>query len=282
MDPTAAANTSMMDDQALHSRPSSTADEPIALSLLHGLFDLTAAKSFSEEELADLREAFLRKGYVKLPGFLTSAARSLLEGELHRLKDRASRRAFEMPGYQSPRTLSVLGGRVISEHSPMLYGLYHHPSLRNVVASIAGRPIYSCQHAEEYMVANLLHSSGDTHGWHLDDPAFALVLFVKSPAEGEGGELELIPGWRDTCRRKGRTPDEDINDLIEWARDNGLIEQHGHNAGDAYLLRADINLHRVKPITAEGVSRHVINLAFQANANTQFSETATMLYAAQS
>ena len=105
------------------------------------------------------------------------------------------------------------------------------------------------------------------------------MLFIDAPAQGQGGEVELIPNWTDLCRRKGRNPHTDIADLIAWAGDNGLVETRHHDAGDAYLLRADINLHRVKPISGEGARRCVINLAFQASPLSTYADTADLLYA---
>lgn len=256
---------------------SDAAPEPFAW--LAALFELTAPKEFDAAALADLREQFLRCGYVKLPSFLTPVALEFLKAELERLETSASRRAFEMPGYNTPRSLSVLGGTTIKAQSPLLFGLYHHSALRTCVERVAGRTVYPCQHPEEFMVANLLHRSGDTHGWHLDDPAFALVLFIDAPPEGQGGELEMIANWTDLCRRKGRRPDEDIADLIAWAADNNLVERSHHAPGDAYLLRADINLHRVRPITGADTRRCVLNLAFQANVTAKYSQTANLLYA---
>lgn len=264
-------------DECQQRKTSHPAAEPF--SWLAAMFELTAPKEFEAAALADLREQFLRCGYVKLPSFLTPITLRFLKAELERLESNASRRAFEMPGYNTPRSLSVLGGTTIKAQSPLLFGLYQHSALRSCVERIAGRTVYPCQHPEEFMVANLLHRSGDTHGWHLDDPAFAFVLFIDAPAEGQGGELEMIANWTDLCRRKGRRPDEDITDLIAWAAENNLIEHSHHAPGDAYLLRADINLHRVSPITGAGTRRCVLNLAFQANITATYSQTATLLYA---
>lgn len=253
-------------------------DTPKAPDWAEALFDITMPKIFEPDELADLHEQFLRNGYVQLRGFLTPAALHFLRSELKRMETVASRRVFEMPGYHSPRNLSVLGGQSIREHSPFLFRLYHHSALRNCVEAISGRKIFSCEHPEEFMVANFLQASGDTHGWHLDDPPFALVVFAEAPNPGEGGEVEIIPNWKDLCRRKGRKPDVDISDLIDWARENHLIERLHHNAGDAYLLRADLNLHRVVPIEANGARRSVINLAFQTSSELAYSNTADLLY----
>lgn len=263
---------------------SAAIDNPVATpvtSWTEALFDLTTTKNFEPATLADMHEEFLRNGYVKLPGFLSPAALDFLCCELQRLEAAASRRVFEMPGYQSPRNLSVLGGRAIKEQSPFLFRLYHHTALRSCVEAISGRPIFSCVHPEEFMVANFLQSSGDTHGWHLDDPPYALVIFAEAPAPGEGGEVEIIPNWTDMCRRKGRQAAQDVTDLIVWAAENSLLERLHHDPGDAYLLRADVNLHRVIPITANGARRCVLNMAFQTSPETVYADTADLLYGNQ-
>lgn len=242
------------------------------------LYDLLEPVPFQQDQLNDMREQFARTGYVKLEGFLQKEALEVFREEMTEMEQMALRRQFEMPGYSTPRSLSVLGGNQIRDQSPLLYALYHHYAIRDRIRDIVGRQVYSCTHPEEYMVANFLHHSGDTHGWHLDDPAFALIIFAEAPGKGEGGELEYICNWKDLCRRKGHMPDEDIHDLIAWSEHNGLIDRQTHEAGDAYLLRADHNLHRVTPLTKAGVRRAAVNMAYQSSPDTLYGQTANLLY----
>jgi hypothetical protein len=242
------------------------------------LYELITPKLFLVDELLDMREQFARSGYVKLPSFLSEDALAVFRDEMEQLELFACRKKFEMPGYQTPRKLSVAGGSQIKFNSPVLYSLYHHYALRSCVEQLTGRQIYTCTHPEEFMVANFLHNSGDTHGWHLDDPAYALIIFAESPLEGGGGEVEFISNWQDICRRKQRQPDSNIQDLILWAEENGMVDRHAHKSGDAYLLRADINLHRVCPLKRSGERRSVVNLAFQSTPRADYGRTATLLY----
>ncbi len=242
------------------------------------IFDLTTTKPFGEAELLGMHEKFVRSGYVKIPKYLSSSALTLLQCELVRLEKNAILRNFEMPGYQTPRNLSVVGGDLIKSQSSILYHLYHHYSLRKSIESIIGRQIHNCLHPQEFMVANFLQRSGDTHGWHLDDPAYALIIIAEAPHAGRGGEVEFIPNWIDLCRRKNCKPDKDIFKLINWADENGFIERCHHEEGDAYLLRADLNLHRVAPIKGKNERRSVLNLAFQSSKNMQYCNTADLLY----
>ncbi|WP_342150364.1 hypothetical protein [Methylorubrum sp. SB2] len=236
----------------------------------------------SAAELAALHEQFVRYGYVRLPAFLSGGALAQFRLEMSKLEKVAMRRGFDMPGYDTPRRLSVLGGSLIRKNSSELAGLYYHHAIRSFVERVAGRRIYSCRHPEEFMVANFLQTTGDTHGWHLDDPPLALVIFAEAPAPGGGGEAEMIVNWHDLCRRKDRSVDTGIADLVAWSRDNDLVEQRYHGVGDAYLLRADLNLHRVAPLTARGEKRWVVNLAFQTEPVGSYGETASLLYAPDS
>lgn len=242
------------------------------------MHQLITPKLFSPEELLNMREQFYRSGYIKLPSFLSEDALAIFQEEMRDLELIASRKKFDMPGYETPRKLSVAGGNLIKTHSPTLFGLYHHYALRSNVEQLTGRRIYSCTHPEEFMVANFLHHNGDTHGWHLDDPAFALIIFAESPQENAGGEVEFISNWPDICKRKRCQPDSNIQELIAWAEENGMVDRHAHNCGDAYLLRADLNLHRVCPLKYSGERRSVVNLAFQTKSEVDYGLTANLLY----
>jgi len=242
------------------------------------LYDLLKPSCFTPEQLIDKREQFARTGYVRLEGFLQDRAHEVFKEEMEEMEQVALRRQFQMPGFSTPRSLSVLGGNQIRSHSPLLYSLYHHYAIRTLIQEIVGRSVYTCTHPGEFMVANYLHNSGDTHGWHLDDPAFALIIFAEAPAEGGGGEVEFISNWKDLCARKGRKPTESIHDLVDWADANGLVDRQAHSAGDAYLLRADHNLHRVTPLTRQGERRAVVNMAYQSAPETIYGETADLLY----
>ena len=71
----------------------------------------------------------------------------------------------------------------------------------SAIARVAGEPVYPCNHLEELIVCIFLLSPGSTHGWHLDDPPYALIL-VLEPGVGLGGRFGLGLG-----RGRGRRPD---------------------------------------------------------------------------
>lgn len=230
------------------------------------------------DHVARLRASFLARDYVKLPAFLTETAFAVLKAEVLRLESSASARSFVMDGYATPRHLKTIGGSKIAAESPLLSAFYADPGVRAAIEGMAGRRVFACKHPEEFLVANYLTETGATHGWHLDDPAFALILFFESPPPQEGGLLELIRNWHAICARAGASPSEEVDRVVDACRKAGRIQVKSHAAGDAYLLRADRVLHRVTELTAPGARRSVINLAYEATLNPAYGVTATKLY----
>lgn len=222
-------------------------------------------KFLRDSALTKLRLAFARHHYVALPGlFSAPSAFEPLMAEVKRLEQFATKKNFVMPGYNTPRVMATVGGRAIKRESPFLTGMYAAGDLAALVSQIAGRQVYTCHDENEWMVINWLEGPGETHGWHLDDPAYAMVIFVEAPEHGQGGEAEFITDWRRLCGRLGENPEVDVEAAVASCRELGLIHSKTHAAGDAYLLRADRALHRVAPITSEGARRVILNLAFEA------------------
>ena len=243
------------------------------------LFNILREDYLDPDALAPLRDEFLAQGYVKLPGLLSSAAFKVLEGEVNEMRSTAVDRSFTMPGAETPRELSTVGGSMIASKFPKWLGLYSHHEIVNLVATLTGGSIYACQHEDEFMVANFLNRRRGTHGWHLDDPAYALILFFDAPPEGQGGSLEFVPDWHNFCERHDVDPEKNVAPLAEVARAEGLIQTRHHLRGDAYLLRADKSLHRVTELQCDGIRRAAINMAYQHVPFQVYGESATALYA---
>jgi len=237
------------------------------------------AKSYREERAhGSLRAAFAQCGYVKLPKLLDQDGLTALSRPVARLRSSAIRRSFVMPGVETPRRMSTVGGFRIAAEEPALAGLYTHEDVLSLLHGIAGGEIHRCQHRHEYMVANILSDRGDSHGWHLDDPAYALVLIVEAPPPSAGGSLEFIPRWRELCQQWGADPKNDVLPVVAKAKQLGMVEVRHHEAGDGYLLRASSALHRVAPLVTPGSRRVVLNLAYQDVRHQAYGDTATALY----
>ena len=223
--------------------------------------------------------AFASDGYVRLPRSFFASVFAQLQNEVKRLRAYAKTRDFIMPGYETLRRMSTLGGKDILRLSPMLADFYHNPEIRTLLTNICGRQVFACHDENEWQVINWLEGPGETHGWHLDDPPLALVIFMETPPESDGGALEFINGWHQLCAVVGSDPELNATDLIERCRAAGLITAKVHATGDAYLMRADQCLHRAAPLTAAGARRCVINLAFELQPDVRRTGvTASLLY----
>lgn len=229
------------------------------------------------DHLASLRREFLGTGYVYLPQLLIPAAFRELDQQVLQLADLRVRRDFMMPGLATPRKLSTIGGKAIATSAPDLAAFYDAPTLSQLVQAICGSRIYPCRHPSEYLVANFLDAVGSTHGWHLDDPALALILFVEAPAITDGGLLEFIPEW-ESVRPALASPEASIEEIVALLRQQGRVAVKHHSAGDAYLLRADRCLHRVTELTSSRSQRIALNFAFELYPATRYGESATLLY----
>lgn len=255
---------------------------PLTLNLLSGRYQEAAV-------LAGLRRDFARDDYVKLPALLNGEAMAQLKVEAALLERFARNKDFVMdvPGYETPRIMTTLGGQTMMrelpklglENVPLLGRLYTHYEVWNLLQEIIGASIYPCLHPNEFIVINYLLARGNTHGWHLDDPAYALVIFLNAPlAREDGGLIEYIRNWRAMRDDSGISPKEKIENIVEHCRAVGLVKSNHHAPGDAYLLRADQCLHQVSPLLAEGARRVVLNLGFEATPNPTYGPSATLLY----
>lgn len=228
--------------------------------------------------LAELRREFARTDYLKLPALLAPAVFALLHAEIARLLPFAQPKHFTMTGYDTPRIMHTLGGSRILRHSPALAALYAHYDLRHLLQTITHAELFPCRHPDEFMVLNCLRSTGATHGWHLDDPAYALLLVFEAPPAEHGGLLEFIPAWPRWCAQHAAAPTAALAPLVEQARAAQLVQVRHHAPGDAYLFRADECLHRVTELYDASVPRVVLNLAFEVTPQPHYGLTASLLY----
>jgi hypothetical protein len=230
------------------------------------------------QTLGELRAHFREHHYVHLPNLMTEEAFEFVKTETARLEQFALNRNFVMDGYETPRIMKALGGEVIKSESPLAY-IYTHYEIRELIKDIVEADVHPCLHPNEFMVVNYLTFQGATHGWHLDDPSYALVILTETTKGESGGLLEYIKDWCRICAARGVSAEEMVNETVEHCRSQQIIRTHDHHAGDAYLLRADQCLHRVTELTSKHSRRVVINMAFESTPNPTYGFTANRLYA---
>jgi hypothetical protein len=224
-----------------------------------------------------LARIFGDQGYVTFPNFFKEEFFKLLQDESSRLSKIRQERKFTMPGYETPRYLSVIGGKQILNNSFVFSAVYVNSEIKAVLSSVVNKWLFNVDHEEEFMVINFLEKAGGTHGWHVDDPQYALVIILQAPQAAEGGYLEVIPNWVKNCRDLGLDPITDTKKAVDIFYDQGKVKKIYHNTGDCYLLNAGDCLHRVAPITGD-TNRVILNMAFDHRQSIEYGYTADILY----
>lgn len=219
---------------------------------------------------------FKESGYVELPNFFTPTLFKKIRKEVLLLKKKFKRREFIMPPYNTPRKLLTLGGSEIANISPFLSALYQNFQIKDFIQKVVGEEVRSCQHPQECIVFNYLKSKESTHGWHLDDPSYALVLIVEM--QGSGGLVEFIPQWFEFCQQRNISSLCDVEDNVRLARQENLIYSKKLQSGTAYVIHASRCLHRVSELTTENSFRIALNMAFEGMCDISYGNTADLLY----
>lgn len=223
-----------------------------------------------------LRAEFRRnRGFVRLPSFFSPSTFDRIRSDIEALYRKRKRRDFLMPDFKTERKMSVVGGDVIRQACPSLLRLYSNAELQATIATIVGRQIQRVFHKDEFMVVNFLDRQSDTHGWHTDDPQYALVAICEASGLGNGGALEFVANWRDFRAQCDKS--SSIDEQIARARTEGRVREEQFESGDAYLLDANSNLHRVTPLLGTG-KRQALNMAFDDRLFRKYGVTAHLLY----
>jgi len=221
-----------------------------------------------------IKEKFLEEGVVLLKNFFEESSIRKISLSVESEYIKRIRRDFVMEPYGSTRKMSVIGGSSLVNSNITLMNLYSNTTLRSAIERIVGEPIHTVSHKEEFMVVNFLDGDGDTHGWHLDDPKYALVVITEAP-EGRGGNMEFISHWK---KKYGSISEaHGVSAAVNIAKLNGDVKSLALESGDCYLINARDSLHRVTPIEGKG-KRKALNMAFDDRRYQLFGDTATLLY----
>lgn len=163
---------------------------------------------------------------------------------------------FAATGHTPRRMRNVRQAEVV-RRSAVIPAVYESDALLKLLAEVAGEPVLRCPYEPEQYVITRLERAGDTHGWHWDDYAFALVWIIECPPPESGGFVQCVPGT------EWNKDDPDINRALL----SGPTYSVAFAPGDVYLMRTDTTLHRVYPIT--GGVRTIINMGYAATADLE-------------
>lgn len=196
---------------------------------------------FNIKNLLVLRKDFQRNGYAYLPNAITHEGVECFQRIYNELKKYQNRKDFLMPqSHNTPRKMDVIGGYATNTDIELTC-IYKNLRLKTVLSVITGIEVSECENLVENIIFTVMHDTGDTHGWHIDDYPIAFIIGVDVSDDIQGGLVEI------------KNPDGSLANLS--------LKQ-----GDAYILRSDILEHRVTPIS--NVTRRIIaNFTYNAANN---------------
>lgn len=228
---------------------------------------------FSLEHIQQFQRNFKHVGFVKIPNLLSPRDVTNLSDEcLEICSSLGKNKNMEMKSTQNtPRIMRTVGQHILAKESKTIPQIYASEALRDFIGSIVGEPVFQAPWDPEKFVLSYLHREGDTHGWHWDDYSYAFVLYLKAPAIDQGGFVQTCAGgiWD---KRQPKVFETILN---------GAIRTHRCEAGDAYILHASKQLHRVTPITRGG-DRLIVNMTWASKADLERDmthETNDLLFA---
>jgi hypothetical protein len=193
--------------------------------------NLAHADPVSVDAAAD---QFAARGYAVVPFVTTPAMTVTIAEELERLIATVGvRRDFLMAGTcDTPRRMKNVRRDQVRQGSTVLPELYGVPALRSLLSRIAREPVHLCPYEPEQYVITTLEEGGDTHGWHWDDYAFALVWVAECPPIDDGGFVQCVP----------RTVWDRKNPRIYSQMASSVIHTISLRRGDVYFMRTDTTL----------------------------------------
>lgn len=201
--------------------------------------------ALAEHRLETLREQFRAESWVLLGRLLPAPweqrAREEAWGVLER---RGVRRDLTVPETgSSPRRMRNVRQSEIAAETSVLPSLYYAQGTRLLVSAVAGCEAMLCPFVPERFVLASMSRAGDTHGWHWDDYAYALVYLIDAPPPDAGAAVEYLPNvpWEKACPRV----DEHVA--------AGRVRSRRVESGEAYLLKGNTTLHRVAPLERDAM-----------------------------
>ena len=197
------------------------------------------------------REAQLRRdGWTFADDLIDASTFAALQAEVGATLDAAGvRREMTIPTTGNSPRRYTLASRAALSTGTVVPSLYRDARIIDRLSELAGEQLVPVPFEPEEFVATRMQFTGDTHGWHWDDYAFALVFVLHAPSAG--GAVETI---RDTEWNK-RDPR-----VADYTRER-TIDRFAPRAGQAYLIRADTTLHRVAPLEDDDL-REVVTFSY--------------------
>ncbi|MBA8902085.1 hypothetical protein [Phyllobacterium sp. P30BS-XVII] len=168
--------------------------------------------SLSPQLQKALKERFKREGTVQIEQLVPSDIAAEMHAQAKRLlNENAKRRDLNLASTgNTPRHYRSVGRDVVYADNGIITTFFESEEIRRYLSNIADENLNKVPYEPEEYIINSQEKSGDTHGWHWDDYAFALIWVVDAPHPLRGGRIEYV---NDTVWDK-ENPEKNLADIL--------------------------------------------------------------------
>lgn len=215
---------------------------------------------FTAEYTKGLKDEFMKNQVVILDKLIPEPLKAGVHAEAkYLLSENGSRRDvanMEVTG-NTPRHYNSVGRDSIVENANLIPAFFNSKVIKDFLTQINNdEKLHAVPYQPEEYIINSQQATGDTHGWHWDDYAFALIWIVKAPKKGDGALIEYVPNteW------DKNDPKNCVQKVLDTHEVNTLYVPEG----SCYLMKANTALHRITPLTGDS-QRIVIVFTYASN-----------------
>lgn len=196
-------------------------------------------QQITKEQINIYQDQLRYSGIVEITSCFTQGIIRTLSNETRSIFHiKSKRKDFLSAHTNTPRNMSTVSECDITDTSKLIKNFYYSKELLKLLSEIASEKVdFLHWSGERYVINGLIHND-DTHGWHWDDYAYALVFIAETPESGAGGEVECI------ANTSWIKSNPDIQRIVS-TRPSQL---HHFQSGSFYFMKSDTTLHRVTKI----------------------------------
>ncbi|MGH0593694.1 HalD/BesD family halogenase [Bacillus pretiosus] len=223
---------------------------------------------FSEEYTEGMKNEFMENQVVIFDSLIPEALKAGVHAEAkYLLSEHGSRRDItnvEVTG-NTPRHYNIVGRDSIAENANLIPAFFNSKVIKGFLAKINNNEtLHAVPYQPEEYIINSQQATGDTHGWHWDDYAFALIWVVKAPPKGDGALVEYVPNteWDKS------DPKNCVQKVLDTHKVNTLYVPEGA----CYLMKANTTLHRITSLI--GNSQRIV-IVFTYASSEDFNKEIT-------
>lgn len=206
---------------------------------------------FPEEKLRELTVQFEEHDLVNVRNLLPEKLWQQLSSETNRIMEDygIKRNVIVEQSDSTKRALTTVGNDPCRKNGPCMSAIYDNEDFHTFLSRIAGERVSMFPNSIEQLAVSLLTEPGDTHGWHWDDCAFALIWMIECPPPSFGGFTQCIPK---TGHEKDKTNIFEV--LTKYP-----IQSYYFPQKSFYFFRSGTSLHQVHQLV-KPARRLIINM----------------------